>query len=148
MFGDALELLGNSFDGFSWAFVDTDLSTFVCQQPIKPTSLDLASLAALSPLAEAYLHKLAMWSKKQFNLIKDEASGAVNFADESVAVKSKQRPTLRLEEIKDERQFFDCIGQVSTHPHTSACGSPIRSNTLLSIACFSIRRLSKWTKPT
>jgi len=44
--------------------------------------------------------------------VKDEDE-VVRFANEAVAVKSKGRRTLRMEEIKEEREFFDCIGQVS-----------------------------------
>lgn len=109
-FKETPDFVGGSYDGYSWAFVDTDIEKFV-HQPLRNSTRDLESLATLGPLIESYFRKLAVWSKKKFELVKDEDE-VVRFANESVAVKSKGRRTLRLEEIVDEREFFDCIGQV------------------------------------
>ncbi|KAL7415267.1 hypothetical protein BDY24DRAFT_382395 [Mrakia frigida] len=109
-FKETPDFVGGSYDGYSWAFVDTDIEKFV-HQPLRNSTRDLESLATLGPLIESYFRKLAVWSKKKFELVKDEDE-VVRFANESVAVKSKGRRTLRLEEIVDEREFFDCIGQI------------------------------------
>lgn len=57
------------------------------------------------------MRKLAVWGKVKLNLVKDETT-QVYLAKSEEALKRKGRRTLRLEEIQDPREFFDCIGQV------------------------------------
>ena len=96
------ELIAGSYDKhWVWAFFDAELKEFV-SHPNRPSdSKDLDDQTKLDPAFKEYARKLMRWSEIAPPL------------SDAAAIKKKGRPTLRIEEIKDEKQFFDCVVQVS-----------------------------------
>lgn len=82
----------------AWAFFDSELKTVVVQPNRLQETRDLVDIKKLDTSIKIYGRKLSRWLQS---------------LEESMILQLKGRPTLRIEEIANERQFFDCVCQVS-----------------------------------
>jgi len=82
----------------AWAFFDSELKTVVVQPNRLEETRDLADIKKLDPSIKIYGRKLSRWLN--------------SLDDPSMITRLKGRPELRVEEIVNERQFFDCVCQV------------------------------------